>query len=65
MMSLSQFASNLAKALGNALGGVILIAFDYGHMGVLGITAIIAAVIFHVFTIDTTKQAKQQATVST
>ena len=56
MMSLSQFSQNVAWALGNGLGGFILIAFDYGYMGVLGITAIIASLIFHVFTIDPTQQ---------
>jgi len=59
MMSFSQFSSNIASALGNGLGGLILIAFDYGHMGFLGISAIIASLIFHFFTTDPTKQAKQ------
>jgi predicted MFS family arabinose efflux permease len=57
MMSLSQFSSNLAGALGTGLGGLLLIAFDYGHMGYLGILSIIASLIFHVFTIDPTTQA--------
>jgi predicted MFS family arabinose efflux permease len=43
MMSLSQFSSNVAMALGNGLGGLILVALDYRHMGVLGITAIICS----------------------
>jgi hypothetical protein len=34
-------------------------------MGVLGIAAFIAAVVFHVFTIDPTTQAKQQETNNT
>jgi predicted MFS family arabinose efflux permease len=55
MMSLSQFSFNLGTGLSNALGGVLLIAFDYGTVGCLGITAIIAAVIFHAFTIDPTQ----------
>jgi predicted MFS family arabinose efflux permease len=59
MMSLNQFSQNVAWALGNGLGGLILVAFDYGHMGVLGIAAIIATLIFHFFTIDPTQQAKQ------
>ena len=59
MMPLSQFSSNVAMALGNGLGGLILVAFDYGHMGVLGITAIIAAFIFHFFTKNPTQQTKQ------
>jgi predicted MFS family arabinose efflux permease len=54
MMSLSEFSFNFATAVSNGVGGVILIAFDYGTMGGLGITAIIAAIIFHVFTIDPT-----------
>jgi len=57
MMSLSLFAQRLAQSLGTGLGGVILIALNYGYMGVLGIAAIIAAIIFHFFTIDPTTQA--------
>ena len=54
MMSLNQFSQMAAWALGNGLGGLILIAFDYGQMGGLGITAIIASFILHFFTIDPT-----------
>jgi MFS family permease len=54
MMSLSLFASHLAQAVGNGLGGLLLILFDYGHMGVLGVAAFIAAIIFYRFTVDTT-----------
>jgi predicted MFS family arabinose efflux permease len=59
MMSLSQFSENIAGALGTGLGGLILITFDYGQMGVLGISAIIASVIFHFFTRDPTQHATQ------
>ena len=55
MMSLSQFSSNLAGALGTGIGGLLLVLFDYGHMGYLGVLSIIAAVLFHVFTIDPTR----------
>jgi len=58
MMSLSQFSANLAEALGNGLGGLILVAFNYGHMGFLGISSIIASLIFYFFTIDPTQLAK-------
>jgi hypothetical protein len=57
MMSLNQFSQMAAWALDNGLGGLILIAFDYGQMGGLGITAIIASFILHFFTIDPTTQA--------
>jgi predicted MFS family arabinose efflux permease len=59
MMSFSQFSMNVAGALGTGIGGLILIAFDYGTMGILGVSAIIAAFTFHFFTIDPTQQAKQ------
>jgi predicted MFS family arabinose efflux permease len=64
MMSLSQFSYNVGAALGHGLGGFILLTFDYGHLGVLGIAAIIAAVIFHFFAIDPTIQVKQQSIVN-
>ncbi|MCW3987955.1 MAG: MFS transporter [Candidatus Bathyarchaeota archaeon] len=59
MMSLSQFSTNLAMALGIGLGGLILVSFDYGHMGFLGIAYIIASLIFHFFTIDPTKASSR------
>jgi predicted MFS family arabinose efflux permease len=59
MMSLSEFSTRLANALGMGIGGLILIVFDYGHLGFLGIAAIIASLIFHFFTTDPTQQAKQ------
>jgi predicted MFS family arabinose efflux permease len=62
MMSLVQFSYNVAAAIGSGLGGLILITFDYSFLGVLGIFAIIAAIIFHFFTIDPTTQVKQQET---
>ena len=54
MMSLVQFSINIAAAIGS---GLILITFDYEYLGSLGIFAIIAAIIFHFFTIDPTTQA--------
>jgi predicted MFS family arabinose efflux permease len=54
MMSLSQLSQSVAGALGSGLGGLLLVAFDYGHVGFLGFSAIIASLLFHVFTIDPT-----------
>jgi predicted MFS family arabinose efflux permease len=65
MMSLSQFSYNVGGALGSGLGGLILITFDYGHMGVLGIAAIIAALIFHFFTRDPTQTSGNLRTIDT
>ena len=62
MISFSQFSTNVAGALGTGLGGLILVAFDYGHMGFLGILSIIAAFVFHFFTRDPTKQERQWCT---
>jgi predicted MFS family arabinose efflux permease len=62
MMSLSQFSANVAGALGSGLGGLILVTLGYGPMGVLGIAAIVAAVIIHFFTIDPTQQMKRTHT---
>lgn len=58
MMSLSDFSQKLAWAIGNSLCGLILITFDYGHMGALGILSIIASLIFHFFTTDPTKKVE-------
>jgi predicted MFS family arabinose efflux permease len=59
MMSLTQFSTNVAEAIGSGLSGLILVTYGYGPMGILGIGAIIAAIIVHFFTIDPTK--RQQA----
>jgi len=59
MMSLSQLSTNVGQTLGSGLGGLLLLAFDYGHRGFLGVAAIIAAFIFHFFTIDPTQQPKR------
>ena len=56
MMSLSQLSANFAQAIGTGLGGLLLVSFDYGYIGFLGISAIIASLIFHLFTIDPTKK---------
>ena len=40
-MSMSLFASHLAQAVGNGEGGLLLILFDHGHMGVLGIATLL------------------------
>jgi predicted MFS family arabinose efflux permease len=58
MMSLSQLSTNMGQALGIGLGGLILVTFEYGYMGYLGILSIIATFIFHFFTIDPTQQSK-------
>jgi predicted MFS family arabinose efflux permease len=58
MMSLSEVSLNLAQALGNALAGVLLLAFNYEVVSLMGLFAIIGAVIFHVFTRDPRQNAK-------
>ena len=44
------------------LGGLILVAFDYWLLGVLGISVIIASLIFHFFTIDPTEKIENDNT---
>jgi len=55
MMSLSEVSLNLAQALGNALAGLLLLAFSYQVVSLMGLFAIVGAVIFHVFTRDPTQ----------
>jgi DHA1 family inner membrane transport protein len=57
MMSLSEVSLNLAQALGNALAGLLLLAFNYHVVSLMGVFAIIGAGIFHVFTRDPTQDA--------
>jgi len=56
MMSINSAAQSFGSALGTALGGMVLIIFNYEALGtVLGGTGIIAAVIFYLLTTDPTK----------
>lgn len=53
MMSINSAAQNLGSALGAGLGGFALVLFDYEVLGItLGAMGIVAAIVFHLFTID-------------
>jgi predicted MFS family arabinose efflux permease len=58
MMSLSEVSQFVAQAIGNALGGVLLLAFNYQILSLMTIFVLIGAIVFHFFTIDPTQQAK-------
>jgi len=58
MMSLSEVSLNLAQALGNALAGILLLAFSYHVVSLMGLFAIIGAGIFHFFTRDPTRDVQ-------
>lgn len=56
MMSLTSAAQSLGSALGAALGGVILVLYDYLIMGsVLGALGIVAAIVIHFLALDPTR----------
>jgi len=59
MMSLSEVSQFVAQAVGNALGGVLLLAFNYRTLSLMGIFIFLGAFIFHFLTIDPTQQAKK------
>jgi predicted MFS family arabinose efflux permease len=59
MMSLSEVFFYVAIAVGNALAGMLLLAFNYEIVSLMGILSCIGAFIFHVFTIDPTNQDDQ------
>ena len=53
MMSINSAALSLGNAIGSALGGLVLVLFNYEAMGsVLGAMGIVAAIIFYLLTID-------------
>jgi DHA1 family inner membrane transport protein len=57
MMSISSAASSLGSTLGAGIGGMTLIAWDYGGLGlILGSFGIVAAVVYLLFAIDPTKK---------
>ncbi len=57
MMSISSAASSLGSTLGAGIGGMTLLAWDYGGLGLtLGSFGIVAAVVYLFFVIDPTKK---------
>ena len=53
MMSMNSAALSLGNALGSAIGGLVLILFNYKVMGsILGAIGIVAAIIFYLLTVD-------------
>jgi DHA1 family inner membrane transport protein len=59
MMSMDTAAFNLGSALGTALGGLVLLSFDYEGLGiVLGVMGVAAALVFYFLTTDPTRKSK-------
>jgi len=53
MMSINSAALSLGNAIGSALGGLVLVLFNYEAMGsALGAMGIVAAIIFYLLTVD-------------
>ena len=59
MMSLSEVSMYAAIAVDNAFAGVLLLAFNYNIVSLLGLLSFIGTIVFYFFTIDPTQQAKQ------
>lgn len=56
MMSLSSATMSTGQMTGGALGGLLLTIFDYGVLGIWqGAMAIVAALVFYLFSIDPTR----------
>jgi len=56
MMSLNSAAGNLGMALGSGVGGVVLLVYDYGLVGIsLGALGILGTLIYHTQVIDPTR----------
>lgn len=56
MMSINSAAISLGSALGAALGGLVLVLFDYEVLGsALGAMGIVAAIVFYLLAIDPTR----------
>jgi predicted MFS family arabinose efflux permease len=56
MMSLSSAAMSMGDLIGGAVGGLLLVKFGYGFLGIIfGTLAVVGASVFHLFAIDTTK----------
>lgn len=53
MMSINSAALNLGSAVGAAIGGLVLVLFDYEALGLtLGALGVVAAIVFHLLTVD-------------
>jgi predicted MFS family arabinose efflux permease len=59
MMSLTEVSLNIAQAIGNAFAGLLLLAFNYSIVSLLGLLAIVGALIFQFFTIELREQENE------
>jgi len=56
MMSLSSASMSMGDVIGGAVGGLLLIKFDYGVLGItFGAVAVVGALVFHFIAVDTTR----------
>jgi predicted MFS family arabinose efflux permease len=56
MMSINSAALNMGSAVGAAIGGLVLVLFDYEALGLtLGALGVVAAIVFHLLTVDPTR----------
>jgi hypothetical protein len=59
-MSPRQLSQNVAQAIGNGLSGLLLVAFHNEHMEGLGVSAIVASLLFHLFAIEPTQPSRDR-----
>lgn len=64
MMSLSEVALFGGVAIGSALGGILLLAFNYQVLGLLGGLVVVASLLFQLFAMDPTARRKQALSAS-
>ena len=58
MMSLSSAATSMGDMIGSAVGGLLLIVFGYGVLGIaFGAVAVVGALVFYLLSIDPTMTA--------
>jgi len=64
MMSMNSTATNIGSAIGAGFGGFLLLSFDYGVLGILGLFSIISAIVYYFFAVDPTRIDSQHQNLS-
>ena len=57
IMALNSAAGNLGMAIGAGIGGIVLLAYDYGMVGIsLGALGVLGTLIYRLLVVDPTRE---------
>jgi predicted MFS family arabinose efflux permease len=60
VMSLSEVSQFVAQAIGSGVGGLLLIMYGFGGLGVYSLSGVVAGIIYYFFAIDPTQKVRSE-----